>query len=181
MDGPLSGVLSSCPNIINLAIKSHFTNLALQELSHLTSLAVDSSYTLHDKLPIQNLTHLTIHGSKADSSWRDWEFLAHLPKLTHINVDKAIQNHISKVLLLCPFLKLLVMEFFDSYKNLMYGRACYPLDDDRLVFMVRQIYSDYVLDWERGANGGVDLWIFAERVVFARSSEWLVWFPRPPD
>ena len=29
---------------------------------------------------------------------------------------------------------------------------------------------DAIFDWERGANGGVDMWRFAELVVFARES-----------
>ena len=52
----------------------------------------------------------------------------------------------------------------------------YLVDDNRLVLMVGQSYSTYALDWERGANGGVDLWIFAERVAFARSSACLFSF-----
>ena len=176
--GSLPSILSSFPNITNLAIQGYHTNLDLQELSHLIrKLAVDSSYLFHDKSPIQNLTHLTIHGYKADSSWINWEFLAHLPKLTHINADKAIQKHVPKLLLLCPFLKLLVVELFNSYKGLNYLDACLPVDDDRLVLTVGQDYTDRILDWERGASGGVDLWINSERIVFARSSEWLVWFP----
>ena len=31
---------------------------------------------------------------------------------------------------------------------------------------------DAIFDWERGANGGVDMWRFAELVVFARESEY---------
>ena len=143
-------------------------------MSHLTHLSVDlSTVQPHDESSIQNLTHLSIHASKANSSWREWEFLARLPKLTHISADHAIEDHISKVLLLYPFLKLLVVESFVSYINL---GACYLVDDDCLVLMTAQNYTDHVVDWERGANGGVDLWIFSERIMFARSSECLFWF-----
>ena len=110
-NGSLSALLSSCPNIINLAIHGHNTNLALQEMSHLSRLAVNSSYIQpHDESPIQpylNLTRLNIHDSKCDSSWREWEFLAHLPKLTHISTDEAIKNHIPLVLVLMSLPKTL--------------------------------------------------------------------------
>ena len=171
----VKGILSSCPNIINLTIHGYYTDLNLQEMTHLTRLGVDSSYIQpHNELPIQpyfNLTHLNVHGANPDSSWREWEFLAHLPKLTHINTDEAIQNHISKVLRLCPLLKILVVEFFKSHRSLHYLHACYQVDDNRLVLTVWKSYSGHIRDWERGAHGLVDLWIISERIVFARSSE----------
>jgi len=181
VDGSLSAVLSSCPNVINLAIQGHYENHALHVMSHPTHLTVASSCVQpHDKLPIQphlNLTHLSIHGfNNAKTSWREWEFLAHLPKLTHICADNAIQDHIPTVLPLCPRLKLLVMVSFVSYLCNDDLPDLYLVDDNRLVLMVGQSYSTYALDWERGANGGVDLWIFAERVAFARSSACLFSF-----
>ena len=179
----LLAILFSCPNIIGLAIQRHYMGnlqVLLQEMSRLTRLAVGSCRVLaYDEPPIQpylNLTHLSMHGSKVVESGREWEFLAHLPKLTHICVDNAIQDHIPKVLLLCPLLKLFVVASFVSYINLEELGDVFLVDDNRLVLMVRQSYNDQVLDWERGANGGVDLWIFAERVVFARSSECLFGF-----
>ena len=73
------------------------------------------------------------------------------------------------MLLFCPFLKLLVVESLVSYTNL---GASYLVDDDRFVLTMAQNYTGHVLlDCERGANGGVDLWTFSERIVFARSSE----------
>ena len=79
-------------------------------------------------------------------------------------MDEAIQAHFPKVLLLCPFLKLLVVEFFNSYACLNYLAACHPVDDDRLMLTGGQ------------NNSYVDLWIFAERVAFARSSKCLFGF-----
>ena len=152
----LPAILSFCPNIINLAIQRHSIGnlgVVLQEMSRLTHLAMD----------------LSMHGSS-------WEFLAHLPELTHICADNAIKDHIPKVFLLCPLLKVFVVASVLCYINLEYLRDLFLVDNNRLVLTVRQSYKDQIVDWERGANGGVDLWIFAERVVFARSSECLFGF-----
>jgi hypothetical protein len=47
------------------------------------------------------------------------------------------------------------------------------LDDNRLVLLTSGNLPDVIHDWEKGANGGVDMWIFAELVVIARCSEYL--------
>ena len=91
---PLETILSSCPNIRNLAmhclpsssqtVKWNHILPTLQKMPHLTHLSVSFFSILScDETPIQpfsNLTHLTIHGS-VNYSWGDWEALIHLPKL----------------------------------------------------------------------------------------------------
>ena len=50
--------------------------------------------------------------------------------------------------------------------------ALYGVDDNRLVLLEGQLCYPRILDWERCANGAVDSWIFAERVICARGSEY---------
>lgn len=52
--------------------------------------------------------------------------------------------------------------------------ALYGVGDIRFVLLAGHgcAIASESLDWERGINGGVDAWIFAELVVFARRSEY---------
>jgi hypothetical protein len=44
--------------------------------------------------------------------------------------------------------------------------ALYRLEDNRPVLLEAESYVDVIFDWKKGANGGVDPWIFAALVVF---------------
>ena len=186
----LRTVLSSCPNITDLAIHHEFTPYGtakwtyyyllpiVQEIPHLKRLTVGSlsllSYYRESLVRnLLNLTHLSIHGSLI-RSWEEWDVLTRLPKLTHLNMECVTQEHIPKLLLLCPLLKLLVLYHCCICRT--GADAYYWVNDNRLLLLQKQPYDEWILNWERGANGAVDSWIFSERVVFARESEYLFGF-----
>ncbi|KIM39654.1 hypothetical protein M413DRAFT_12190 [Hebeloma cylindrosporum] len=50
----------------------------------------------------------------------------------------------------------------------------FRMDDIRLALITQSAFAHYrSMDWEKGANGGVDVWIFAELVVLARRRGYL--------
>jgi len=59
-----------------------------------------------------------------------------------------------------------------SLHQILEGRGVYYSKDKRLVVLAKADFLDAIFDWERGANGGVDMWRFAELVVFACESEY---------
>jgi len=181
----LTTVFSSCPNISDLAIHHPFTPNGqlkwtyllpiLQEIPHLNRLTLGSLCVLSNNESLVqtflNLTHLRMHGSMGGS----WEVVTHLPKLTHLTVECVTKYHISKFLLLCPLLKLLALYHCSKCSGEPSG--LHTLDDNRLVLLEGgKRCEDRILDWERGANGAVDSWIFSERIVFARGSEYSFYF-----
>jgi len=175
-------ILSSCPNVRNLAIylptswgEDELDSLlpALKKMSRLTRLRAGLSCVCYTELRIQpflNLTHLEILLSSG-RSWGNWEALTHLPKLTHISVECVIPvNDVLKLLKGCRRLILLIVVPLNGHSAQDLD-ALYRVDDNRLVLLGRLNYVNSILDWEKGANGGVDTWVFAELVVLARDSE----------
>lgn len=186
-------IISSCPNIRNLSIHlplsgnkglhmelTRFLPVLGQGIPHLNHLTVAflSIKTSDEFLspPFLNLTHLDVLFPYPYISQERWEILTHLPKLTHICVGSVIQvDHILKVLL-CPRLKILILKPYICVHNVDMG-AFYNVGDNRLVLLQEEDYDSRILDWERGAMGGVDTWIFGELIVRARDSEYSVGFP----
>jgi hypothetical protein len=179
----LKTIISSCPNVSNLAILlPFFERLELEfdyllpvfrEMPHLSRLTVTFLSISFLAEPFLNLTHLHIVLVLTPKFFQ-WAVLRDLPKLTHLNVGCCIfVEHVLK-LLLFPLLKLLIVRpyaqvagFDDADQD-----ALFRVDDDRLVLLKKGNYDDRMLDWERGANGDIDAWGFAELVVLARGSEY---------
>ena len=179
-DDSLITILSSCPNVRNLAIylptsweEDELNPLlpTLKKMTRLTRLRAGLSCVCYAELlipPFLNLTHLEILLSSG-RSWGEWEALTHLPKLTHISVGCSIQvNDVLRLLKDCRRLKVLILVPYHSTQDL---DTLYGVDDNRLILLGRLNYVDSIIDWEKGANGGVDTWVFAELVVVARDSE----------
>jgi hypothetical protein len=128
--------------------------------------------------PFSNLTHLDILEFGSDSWEGQWEVFTRLPKLTHIGVGCRIKRDVvSKLLLFCSRLKLLVV--MPRYSPLLRYKDPEPLhkvEDNRLVMVENLDWLDLIHDWEKGANGGVDIWVFSELIVTARNSEYLFYF-----
>lgn len=175
---------SSCPNVRNLVIYPpvpvgrptlNYLLPVLQGMPHFTHLTAALLGVPYDKFfypPFWNLTHLAILLSNSRSWEGQREALTHLPKLTHISVECFVQvDIILNLLLLCPLLKLLtIMPYYDHADGDLH-ELC-EVDDNRFVLLARLTYTDRILDWESGVNGGMDKWIFSELVVLARASEY---------
>jgi len=179
----LRAILSSCPNVRNLVIyppspvgrpSLNYLLPALQGMPHLTHLTAALLSVPYDKfltLPFLNLTHLAILLPNGRSWEGEWKVLTHLPKLTHLSVEFFVQvDIILHLLLFCPLLKLLTVIPYHEMDP--YELCGYRVDDNRFVQLVGLTYADRILDWERGANGGMDKWKFSELVIFARGSEY---------
>lgn len=181
-------ILSSCPNVRNLAIYLPKTSEAssvdvelnsllsvLQNMRQLTRLSVGfRNFSYADLLirPFLNLTHLEIlFPSGSGRSWEKWDALTHFPKLTHVSMEGTIRVQDILKLLLHPRLKLLIVVPLNSNRERQDLDALYRVEDNRLVLLAELNYVDVIFDWEKGANGGVDTWMFAELVAFARGSE----------
>lgn len=181
-------VLSSCPNVRNLAlylpttwevsrVEAELNSLlfVLQNMPRLTRLSVSlptRSMSYADLLirPFLNLTHVEILFPSASShSWGKCDILTQSPKLTHLSIEGTIQVHDVLKLLHRPRLKVLIVVPSDRGRQDL--DALYRVEDNRLVLLEELNYVDVIFDWEKGANGGVDTWMFAELVAFARASE----------
>ena len=148
----------------------------LQELPQLTRLSGELKGISYDEFlacPVLNLTHLGILSFNGYSWEGHWEVLTHLPKLIHISLGWEFRvqcDVVSKLLLLCPFLKLLMMELdYLYYRSTL--DVLQEVDNIRLVLLETQCDITVILDWENGADGGVDAWYCSGLVVFARASE----------
>ena len=166
----LSTIVSSCPNVRNLAIHLplFYEGIELNRLlpllqgmprlSRLTVAILSISYDEFLTQPFLNLTHLE----------EQWEVLTQLPKLTHINVGSAVRaDHVLKLLLSPLLIILIVVPYYHSHPD-----EDLKTDDNRLVLLECHNDSARILDWERGTNGGMDTWTFSELVVLARGSEY---------
>jgi hypothetical protein len=184
----LKHILSSCSNLRSLAVwpipaaKDFLPTLGQTPcLTRLSAYFLGVPYSLDQPFP--NLTHLEILDFNSDSWEGHWEFLIHLPKLTHLGVGCSIKcDAVSKLLLNCPHLSLFLLmdDPNDGYRDL------YGVDDNRLVLLCWESFDDVIHDWEKGANGGVDMWIFSEFIVIARGRKYISrplpnWIPRRFD
>jgi len=127
--------------------------------------------------PFLNLTHLLVVPDNPRFNQGQWEFLTHLPKLTHIHLGTVIQpSEIWRLLQLLPLLKILIlMPYYKSCPEADLNALVY-VDDNRLVCVGEGDYVNLAVDWEIGTSGGMDTWIFAELVVLARASEYFLCF-----
>jgi len=134
---------------------------ALQSLSRLRRLSAGFRGLTRDQIlsPIfLNLTHLDLLGHV------NWELVPEFKNLTHLSIAER-PHEVERVLDAicdpagCSSLRVIVM--FESPVVNFY--------DIRLV--VLRGYYDHLTDWMNGANGKMDSWSFAERIVIARESE----------
>jgi len=124
--------------------------------------------------PFSNLTHLGIisNGGSWEERWEGrWEVLIHLPKLTHIRISHKISlKVVAKLLRLCPILKVLVAMPVQNADSLT------VVNDKRFVLLKFLYHASLIHDWEKGVNGGMDVWSFCDLIVLARSSEYSLRF-----
>jgi len=146
----------------------------LQKMPRLTRLSMSLPRVFCADLlirPCLNVTHLEILLPSAFEYWGNWDVLIQFPKLTHISTEGTIRVHDVLKLLQCPRLKLLIVVPPNSDRDRQDLDALCRVEDNRLVLLEAKNHVDVIFDWEKGANGGVDTWMFSELVVLARDSE----------
>lgn len=182
----LSLLLSSCPNLQNLAL---WGGVWLPVYVHsmrdlrLTKLSASLARLLPQVLlgpTFFNLTHLHITDFGSRPQWNKWTVLGKLPKLSHF----AISTHLNDIdiirccLVHCWGLKLLIV-LLNDYSYNSFGSSTEGhknIDDERVVLMLYAM-SEMREDWEIGAGGGLDFWMTAELFALARKSKCLFTFP----
>ncbi|KAF8143866.1 hypothetical protein K438DRAFT_1847121, partial [Mycena galopus ATCC 62051] len=119
-----------------------------------------------------HITHLDLPSNltRGNQSAK-WSQLALIPRLTHLSFSEDFLSYrsIFGVILehLCKSLQVLAM-VFSSPTSLKFTQAVLNAElqpssfDPRVVFLA---VADRQADWERGARGGDDYWIAAERLV----------------
>ncbi|TFK63497.1 hypothetical protein BDN72DRAFT_963888 [Pluteus cervinus] len=175
--------LSLFPNVTNLALwtGNDESLLGILEQLPLTRL----STTLHTFNPptsalirtFSNITHLEIVGG-LDHERDCLQLLRHFTSLTHLCVLWEFNDEDLKKILTChPSTSLKVLILWDSTNNLKDDDPTVglsPLDlRDRELDDIRVVALEYniIKDWENGARGDMDMWIFAENVVAERRLE----------
>ncbi|PPQ63743.1 hypothetical protein CVT24_004252 [Panaeolus cyanescens] len=160
----LINLLRNCGQIINLAIWDDFAMLvqvypALASLSGLRRLSAGFRGLNQDQVlsPVfLNLTHLDLFGNV------NWDLISQFKNLTHLSIADP-PHELERVLHLildssgCSSLR--VVTLFDE-----------PVSYYDLRLVVIRGYYDYLTDWIKGANGRMDSWTFAERIVIAREN-----------
>ncbi|KAJ7433196.1 hypothetical protein FB451DRAFT_1572644 [Mycena latifolia] len=102
-----------------------------------------------------SVTHLDIYDETSDDAknWEDWSHLASLPALTHVCLSEEMAKAIlAQLVAECRNL-LIVLVIADN--NTL------TVTDPRVVVAS----LDYAEDWTKGAWGGDDMWVRAERFV----------------
>ncbi|KAJ7607108.1 hypothetical protein DFH06DRAFT_1250241 [Mycena polygramma] len=168
-------LLSKCSETTNLSMGagsnlSYLAALANMRLRRL-ALLVPSIWTewtpvdLNHSL-LRTVTHLDLyHPQSMQSTWESWSGLASLPALTHLALSPLIASEIlPQVVRECPRLLMVVVMVYSWAENTASEFAQrLAIADPRVVAMAMAIGYDE--DWERGASGGEDFWVRAERFL----------------
>ncbi|TFK67182.1 hypothetical protein BDN72DRAFT_899212 [Pluteus cervinus] len=125
------------------------------------------------------VTHLEILGDINLRSAGDRAVLSRFTSLTHLRVEKSDPDVVSYVVEKC--LKVLVVstyvKFFGRDGKVIESPSKSPVTElmltpelakvsrDNIVFV---IYWDFLAAWEKGATGGEDMWMMADRIVKER-------------
>ncbi|KAJ7670759.1 hypothetical protein DFH06DRAFT_1320679 [Mycena polygramma] len=166
-------VLSQCGAINNLMLffvgnPTHLPRLKalpLRRLSVMLQLLFPTERNFTHPL-FANLTHLDIWTPTTDHNWEHWSGLALIPRLSHLSFhdsDNITNTLCQRALNHCKLLEVLVIIALESHID----RADTADHDARLVIYV----SDFLGDWAKGAEGGVDYWERAEVWVDIRNSD----------
>ncbi|KAJ7059738.1 hypothetical protein C8F01DRAFT_1254649 [Mycena amicta] len=118
-----------------------------------------------------HVTHLSLHDSLEyeETRQRICAALPGMPSLTHLRLKftpRALSNAtLRHILSECPKLAVLLLTTDDEDVT----GVGYPTDDPRLVWgRMGDHYYSFWADWERGANGLVDMWVLAQEMVKER-------------
>ncbi|KAF8907893.1 hypothetical protein CPB84DRAFT_1843739 [Gymnopilus junonius] len=178
-------LLSSCPNIRNLALWYSATLCnhvdAMRNL-RLTTLSADLEDFPPQKLlspTFYNLTHLDIINLGYDPSWKDWTVLADLPKLMHIMIALEFPDDndvVEQCLEHCKVLQLFVFWKESGLGFPTETRDLEAISDERLVLVRHDsdLSKELRHEWDKGARGGIYYWMTAEVFAIARKRGFLL-------
>jgi len=118
---------------------------------------------------LRNVTHLEMTFLRG-STWNDCKALVEFPNLTHLCFDsrelKVEDEAILGLLKHCPSLRAMVRQLGSDIDE------CTIEDDPRfLVLWGRMVLEDFIVEWERSANGQIGLWELVDIIIEARKSE----------
>jgi len=180
-DYPLETLLSFCPNVVQFATWRDRIRPILPVVNRLPlrRLAANfDDFTYEDFLTeplFVKLTHLDVLSFTGDTWDKHFKALIHLPNLTHLSIGSEIETGvISQLLLRCRLLQILIISPDYPYPFLENNRTAERLaeiNDHRLVLLVSPPFPGLVHDWEKGAHGGIDCWVFSELVSLAQRRE----------
>ncbi|TFK66868.1 hypothetical protein BDN72DRAFT_879986 [Pluteus cervinus] len=172
-------ILSSCPNLTNIALWLYISKGYLPSLltlrPHRLSIYLNHFFEgpfqqKHALLPMfNNLTHLDL-GEHYDD-WDSLEGIQHLPRLTHLSLTTnwgLETSIISNALRHCKHLAILILY---EWEDMMTTEI--PLESTILDIGDYRIVSfecDYLREWELVSRGGSsrDMWTIAEEIVRKR-------------
>lgn len=166
--------LSSCPNLIDLALLTHYPiklvldlldNLKLQKImTNMTSLREED---IRGSAAFFHVTHLDITALGKDLD--RWRPLKYIPILTHVAINETVDRDVFQYLLQhCAFLKILLVVQAAYFATLaVEGSEEFWIYDPRFVMLQYSRYN--VEEWENGANGEEgNIWICAEAISSAK-------------
>ncbi|KAJ7763995.1 hypothetical protein DFH07DRAFT_956266 [Mycena maculata] len=188
-------LLSHCDGIVNLGLfqfqvdaTQHTLLSALAKLK-LERLATDVESLFPEGVDFTHIifaqiTHLDLLRPPTADDPHAWaEGCAQLPHLTHISFtappirivdpisDSAFRTILRGILRRCARIEVLVLIVISSQLREYMLQHLYFADDPRSVLMAAYTFSNSSFDdWERGARGGEDHWMRAERFVKQRLS-----------
>ena len=184
----LEKFLSHCPNLQDLAIWLRPIKFLLPILEKLPLKRLSANFANlpHDDYlspTFSNITHLDVvkfHGR----TWKEWEVLSKLPRLSHLIVGFLVDfGVLFNLLRYAPHLQVLIfmpevddmvvwMQDNDDDQQKICG-----IDDNRLVLLKSPEYPGLVEDWVKGGESGLDNWTFCELISFARKRKFSFrWF-----
>ncbi|KAF8965546.1 hypothetical protein BDZ97DRAFT_1811204 [Flammula alnicola] len=185
----INHLLSSCPNVYDLAIWIAGTfKFFLPNIQHLRLRRLSAElafFTEEDLLhpTLSDLTHLNIISSLGAEDWKSWKKLTKLPHLTHIKLDSPVSIEVVRNLVLrCTRLRYLIISGYpkgmsvDGWITTQMEAAFQEIDEDRIILLFPSDYNmhlERMLDWLQGAHGGMDNWHFAELIFQIRRQKYL--------
>jgi hypothetical protein len=121
---------------------------------------------------LTGLTHLDMFETPLSENWAT--DICSLPRLTHLSLDAddaypfAPETQIRYILAHSKSLEAFVLLIFEYEKAPKQYDVCEYFSDDPRSVVMSVANPGYLVDWERGATGGDDYWIQAERFIQKR-------------
>ncbi|KAJ6481923.1 hypothetical protein C8R45DRAFT_1003463 [Mycena sanguinolenta] len=152
--GRHSGLL---PFISAMPLRRMSTNLA----NLFSSGGIDFMHPLFSRI-----THLQVWDNLDTTRWEDWRGLAAIPNLTHLAFLMTKSFLIfQNTLAACPGLKVLIYQYSSLSDNPEFGVESLAHDTRFVCLHAKSFY----VEWQRGARGGEDFWVRAEKFIARRN------------
>ncbi|KAK7038503.1 hypothetical protein R3P38DRAFT_2906271, partial [Favolaschia claudopus] len=166
-------LLKKCTGTIDLSLDMELDpefliSLNMTRLQRLAITAPSSAVPINWNWA-SSLTHLDVFqgsGFAGLTSWDKWRGIASLPSLTHLAVSPVIADVVlPRAIEELPHLRLLVVTNYPWGRDegISFAENKITVRDLRIVVIVLE--TRYEEDWKKGAWGGDDFWVRAERFV----------------